>query len=54
MADGVWDLCNRCWAEKPSDRPDASQLVEAMKKEVAIVGSVGGYTNGHGNGNGQG
>ncbi|THH26977.1 hypothetical protein EUX98_g7210 [Antrodiella citrinella] len=38
VSDGVWDLCERCWAGEPAGRPVAQTLVDEMKVEMESLG----------------
>ena len=34
FTDSLWELTQQCWKVAPSDRPDAEQVVEVLKKSV--------------------
>ncbi|TCD71742.1 hypothetical protein EIP91_005508 [Steccherinum ochraceum] len=38
ISDALWDLCRRCWMEKPEDRPLAQTLVDELKFEMERLG----------------
>ncbi len=40
MDDSLWSIVQRCWAQKPADRPDAEQLVAEISALLLQVWSA--------------